>query len=186
MGRFEVTSASSARRWPGSADSRQLGAVAVMSFEQALPTREPPAGGSSLPEKQEIVADPPSAPCRAQCVAGVLIGVMRLLERYAVVVVEPKHVRRPREQLEVGWPQWLLSVRLIQRVEGVSPDSVYICRSTSPQGTFSVHKGIVDNSEVTAPSCTLLRSTVCGKDTSILVLPPSLEASMRKSCDRVR
>ena len=87
-----------------------------------------------------------------------------------------------------SWPirsddHWSLSR---EAGKGVSPDSAYICRSTSPQGTFSVHKGIVDNSEVTAPSCTLLRSTVCGKDTSILVLPPSLEASMRKSCDRVR
>ena len=116
-----------------------VGAVTASEFEQPLPPREPPARGRNLSEEHEVVADPPSTPRRARCVARIAIRAIRLLERPAVLVVQTQHVRRACEQLEVVWRQLLFAVRAPQYLVGIRPRPIRISTVASLKSGGGIH-----------------------------------------------
>jgi hypothetical protein len=74
-----------------------------------------------------------------QRIGGIVVSVIRLLERASVLVIEPEHVRRAREQLEVLRPQRLLAVRTPERVEGVPPVVAGVGSTTLLERARDVH-----------------------------------------------
>ena len=116
-----------------------VGAVTASEFEEPLPPREPPARGRNLSEEHEVVADPPSTPRRARCVARIAIRAIRLLERPAVLVVQTQHVRRACEQLEVVWRQLLFAVRAPQYLVGIRPRPIRISTVASLKSGGGIH-----------------------------------------------
>ena len=122
-----------------------LGAVPILALEQPLAPSEPPTRGGGLPEEHEVVADPPRAACRAPRIARVAVCVICPLQRAPVLVVQPEHVRRARDQLEVIRRQLLLSARATERIEGDLPVAIRAGSPTLLENAIDVHESIFEH-----------------------------------------
>ena len=67
------------------------------------------------------MTDPERATGSARHLPGIEVGVMGPLQTAEVVVVAAKHVRRPREELEIHRAERRRLIRSRQRPEGLPP-----------------------------------------------------------------
>ncbi len=98
-----------------------LDAVALDALDEALRAPDPPHGAAGLPAQQEVDADPERAPCGAQALAVVEVGLMGALEVAEVVRIAAEHVGSRRQALEVLGRQRRRSVSARQRFVDVRP-----------------------------------------------------------------
>ena len=79
-----------------------LDAFGLFALEQPLRATEPARGRAHLAAESEVHPDPEGAADRALLLASLGVAVVRTLQQRDPLVDATEHVRRRREQLQVG------------------------------------------------------------------------------------